>query len=927
VKKKLIEVALPLEAINRESAREKSIRHGHPSTLHLWWARRPLAACRAVLFGSLVDDPSAHPEEFPTDEEQAVERERLFAILEQLVRWESTTDEKVLSVAAAEIRRSADGDQLAIRDPFSGGGSIPLEAQRLGLAAEASDLNPVAVMISKALIEFPPLFAGQSPVNPDADGRFGASGVWQRALGLADDVRFYGDWVQTEAKKRIGHLYPQVTLPAEHGGGQANVIVWLWARTVRCPNPACGATMPLASSFTVSTKRGREAWVEPEVDPSSKRVSFRVRTGSGTPPEAPKLGRGARFRCVVCGDVPPEEYVKGEGAAGRMGAQVMTVVAEGKRRRIYLDADAAPVPKAERPTAAWLDQDLPANTRWFSPPAYGLGQYGDLFTDRQLVALTTFSDLVEKARLKVLEDATRAGMDDDGRGLADGGRGATAYADAVATYLAFAVDRSADGWSSQTSWRNGVEATRGAFARQALPMVWDFAEANPFSNSSGNWKDAGVGWVWQALQTVPASTTGRVEQVDAAQTISPEHLRVFCTDPPYYDNIGYADLSDFFYLWLRRSLGSRFPQLFSTLLTPKSPELIASPYRFEGSREKARQHFEAGLGAAFSSIQKAQDSNYPFTVFYAFKQSEGDGDAAGVASTGWETMLEGLLGTGFSVTGTWPMRTERTGRTISIGTAALASSVLLVCRPRRSGAPMASRKEFVSALRAELPLALRDLQRGNIAPVDLAQASIGPGMGIFSRYSRVIEADGSPMPVRTALGLINQSLDELLAEQEGDFDAETRWAVAWFDQVGMDEGLFGTAETLSKAKNTAVNALGDAGISVQRAGKVRLLDRDELSSTWDPETDTRLTVWELVQHLIRRLENDGEESAADLVRKVGGLSEAARELAYRLFVVCERKGWAKDALAYNGLVVAWPEVLRLAAAEPEAVTQQRLELE
>lgn len=610
-----------------------------------------------------------------------------------------------------------------------------------------------------------------------------------------------------------------------------------------------------------------------------------------------------------------------------MGAQVMTVVAEGKRRRVYLDPDAAPVPEVERPAISWLEQDLPGNPRWFSPPAYGLGQYGDLFTDRQLLALTTFSDLVEDARNEVLEDARRAGMDDDGRGLAEEGKGAAAYADAVATYLAFAVDRSADGWSSQTSWRNGVEATRGAFARQALPMVWDFAEANPFSNSCGNWNDAGVEWVWKALQSVPAAGRGTAEQVDAAQAISAESQRIFCTDPPYYDNIGYADLSDFFYLWLRRSVGARFPELFSTLLTPKSSELIASPYRFDGSKTKAREHFESGLGDAFSSIQKAQDPRYPFTVFYAFKQTEDDANAGGVASTGWETMLEGLLRAGFSVTGTWPMRTERTGRTISIGTAALASSVVLVCRPRSIKAPMASRKELVSALRAELPSALRDLQRGNIAPVDLAQASIGPGMGIFSRYSRVIEADGSPMTVRTALGLINQTLDELLAEQEGDFDGETRWAVAWFDQMGMNEGPFGVAETLSKAKNTAVNGLVEAGVLAQRAGKVRLLERDELSDTWDPETDTRLTVWELVQHLIQRLEKEGEQSAADLIRKVGGLSESARELAYRLFVVCERRGWAKDALAYNGLVVAWPELLRLAAAEPEVVSQQRLELE
>lgn len=937
IRKKLIEVALPLEAINKEAAREKSIRYGHPSTLHLWWARRPLAACRAVLFASLVDDPSSHPERFPTEEAQEQERQRLFRIIEELVKWENSNNETLLNAARAEIIKSTNGDPPPVLDPFCGGGSIPLEAQRLGLEAHASDLNPVAVLITKALIEIPPKFADKPPINPEARKKLDHSKSWHGAQGLAEDVCYYGQWMRDEAEKRIGHLYPKVKLPKEYGGGEATVIAWLWARTVKCPNPACGAHMPLVRSFWLSTKAGKKAWVETVVDKKQKAVRFEVKTGKGEPPEGTVSRRGAN--CIVCQSSAPLAYVRGQGMQGRLGTQLMAVVAEGDRRRVYLDPDAGTAPalsqseknEVDRTRTGFLSGATPKHLTGGTCYGYGLTTWGSLFTPRQLVALTAFSDLVAEAREQVLADARKAGMADDGKPLNDGGTGATAYADAVATYLGFATDRAADAWSSLVGWRISVEATRGTFARQALPMVWDFAEANPFSQSCGNWSDAAVEWISQAVAHAPPGPTAVGRQLDATAAINGITKPLVCTDPPYYDNIGYADLSDFFYVWLRRSLGKIYPDLFSTLLTPKAQELIATPYRFGGDKGQAERFFEEGLGKAFARMREAQHPDYPLPVFYAFKQAEADesaeeedGQAAMPVSTGWETMLEGLLKARFAITGTWPVRTERGARSVSLGTNALASSVVLVCRPRAADAPLATRREFINALKAELPAALKNLQRGNIAPVDLAQAAIGPGMAAFSRYSKVIEADGSPMTVRTALGLINQALDEVLAEQEGEFDSDTRWAVAWFEQFGMNEGPYGVAETLSKAKNTAVSGLQDAGILVSKAGKVRLLGHSELDENWDPSTAGRLTVWEVTHQLIRALEKNGEAGATALLRKVGALGETARDLAYRLYGVCERKKWSQEGLAYNSLVIAWPEIVKLARAERPAATQVEL---
>jgi putative DNA methylase len=930
-RKKLIEVALPLEAINKESAREKTIRHGHPSTLHPWWSRKPLATCRAVLFASLVDDPSEHPERFPTEREQEQERLRLFQLIEQLITWENSNNQELLAKVHAEILASANGELPPVLDCFCGGGSIPLEAQRLGLEAHASDLNPVAVLISKALIEIPPKFAGRPPVNPDARQSLIGSD-WHGVRGLTDDIHYYGKWMRDEAEQRIGHLYPKVTLPKEYGGGEATVIAWLWVRTVTCPNPACGAQMPLTSKWWLSKKKGKEAWVEPSVDHTPPpAIHFKAKTGGGKPQDGTVKRQGAR--CIACGTSVALDHIRSEGKARRMNAQLMAIVAEGQRGRLYLSPTEEQVAIASEAKPAWKPEELVTTPSHDVDrlPMYGMYTWGDAFTPRQLVALTTFSDLVQEAGQRVLTDARAASLLNDERALNDGGVGAVAYADAVVTYLAFVLNKFADISNQLCAWEPVAECPRHLFGRQAIPMVWDFAEGNPFSTSSGSWLvllDNLVRSFQSPLMAHERPQLGRAEQCDARELVDHSTHFVVSTDPPYYDNIGYADLADFFYIWLRRSVGATYPDLFKTMLVPKAAELIVSPYRFGGSKSKAREFFEAGLGKAFEQMRAVQHPDYPLTVYYAFKQAESevedqeDGEsrangssAKATASTGWETMLEGLIRAGFTIIGTWPMRTEMKTRQVAMNANALASSIVFVCRPRPINAPIASRRQFLNALRNELPDALRKLQHGSIAPVDLAQVSIGPGMAIYSRYSKVVESDGTPLRIRTALQLINSTLDEVLAEQEGEYDGETRWAVAWFEQYAMDAGEYGIAETLSKAKNSTIQNLVDAGFLEAKAGKVRLLKREELSKSWNPKA-SRLTVWEVMQRMIfALLSGNGETGAADILRSASTQGEVARDLAYRLFVVCERKGWTQEALAYNSLVTSWSEISQLARRE------------
>ena len=914
-RKKLIEVALPLDDINREAAREKSIRHGHPSTLHLWWARRPLAACRAVLFASLVDDPSNS--EDLTEAEQDRKREDLFDLIRDLVKWENINNEQVLEKARAEILKSTDGNPPPVLDPFCGGGSIPLEAQRLGLEAHGSDLNPVAVLITKAMIEIPPRFAGQPPVNPDAQNTLAQSQTWKGAAGLAEDVRYYGKWMRSEAEKRIGHLYPKVKVPKEQGGGEATVIAWIWARTAECPNPICKAKMPLVTTFWLSKKKGNKAWIEPVVNKANKTVQFEVKTGDGAPPEPTKIGRGSRFRCLVCHQDSPEEHIKNESMKGQIDAQLMAIIAEGKRGRIYLSPlkEHEKIAKSANPDRTPEIEMNRDNTNLVSGRGYGFFIWADLFTQRQLTVLSTFSDLISEVKEKVGTEATNGVCETP-----------ESYAAAVVTYLAFAFDKAADYWSSLCSWHIGG-FIRNTFARQAIVMVWDYTECNPFSQSTGNWS-ACVEWVYRfiAKNSEVCLQNGCATQLNAA-ALSEVESPLISTDPPYYDNIDYADLSDFFYIWLRPNLRHIYPDLFKSVLVPKAEELVAARYRFGGDRSKAEEHFLTGLGKAFQRMRANAHPDYPLTVYYAFKQSETDKEGKGIASTGWETMLEGLLKAGFQITGTLPMRTEMKNRQIAMGTNALASSIVLVCRPRPDNASMATRRDFIAALRRELPDALHHLQQGHIAPVDLAQAAIGPGMAVFSSYSSVLEADGNPMRVRTALQIINAELDAYFTEQEGDLDTDTRFCVSWFEQYGMKEALFGDADVLARARDTSVEGIVESGILHARAGQVRLLSRDEYPEAWDPTADRRINTWECTQYLIKALDQGGETAAARLANQLSSEQvENARALAYRLFAICERKGWAQEAIAYNTLITSWTHIQEARTNYEAQETQQEFNL-
>lgn len=913
-KRKLIEVALPLEAINREAAREKSIRHGHPSTLHLWWARRPLAAARAVLFAQLVDDPSSHPDRFPTEEAQAAERERLHKLIERLVVWENIRDEKLLAEAHDEILASTGGNPPPILDPFAGGGSIPLEAQRLGLEAHASDLNPVAVLINKALIEIPPKFADRPPVFPGL-AETELTG-WSGAAGLAADVRAYGEWMRDEAERRIGKHYPKATLP---DGSEANVIAWIWARTVTCPNPACGIEMPLVRSWWLGKKKGKEAYVVPQViddaeHPSGKRVEFEIGHDPANAPSRDENGTVNRTgaRCVACGAVAPLEHVREMSREVGLGTKLIAIAAEGDRRRVYLrpsraEEVVADIPKSDSAPPGELF-DWPGR---INVVRYGLTRFSDLFTNRQLLALTTFSDLVGEARERVAADALAAGVP-PGKPLAEGGDGGEAYADAVATAVAMVISRSLNKSTAVCSWDSSpkMEAVRGLFARQAIPMAWDFAEANVFASSSGSFLED-LDWVVRVLRLLPrTSIPGDARQGDAVSSLTEGH--VISTDPPYYDNIGYADLSDFFYVWLRRSLREVHPDLLGTMLVPKAEELVANPYRQEG-KDGAKQFFEDGFREVFARAREGAMTDFPITVYYAFKQSNTGED--GEASTGWETLLDGMIGAGWAITGTWPMRSELANRMLSQGTNALASSIVLALRPRPDDAPTTDRRGLIAALQDELPEALRELQQGRIAPVDLPQAAIGPGMAVFSRYSSVIEPDGSKMTVRAALARINEILDQVLNEQEGDFDPPTRFALSWYRQHGYETGKFGEANNLANARNTAVEAMARGGILRSAAGKVALIAPDALEPGYDPAGDDQISAWEVLHHMIGAIDRDGIDASAAILAAASSRHsdlvdpDLAKELAFLLSSIAEKSGRTKDALAFNSLATSWPDIV------------------
>jgi len=949
-RRKLIEVSIPLEAINAASKKQKAPK-GYPTALHKYWAQRPLAACRAVLFAQLVDDPSAWPDRFPTEEMQDLERKRLHKVIERMVPWDASNNEAILNDARWEIARSVawglgekpppKGNGKAIfdylqtkappvYDPFSGAGSIPLEAQRLGLRAYGSDLNPVAVLIGKALVEIPPIFTGFPPVNPTAraEAVHGDVRGWKGAQGLAEDTRYYSLWMRDEAEKRIGHLYPKAKLA---DGSEATVIAWLWARTVRSPDPAAkGAMVPLVSSFMLSTKEGKKAWVGPVIDVSAKDGwRFEVKTGAlrkadeETLKKGTKTGRGSHFTCVLTGAAISPDHVREEGLAGRLGVRLMAIVAEADRGRTYLSptVEHQLVAASARPRdTSGLEVEMPDNPRWFSPPGYGMKRYVDIFTSRQLVALTTFSDLVAAARDKALADAHAAGLAPDEIPLHEGGTGAMAYADAVATFLAFAVDRAADYGSTLATWLTDDNAIRGTFGRQALAMTWDFCEGNYFGDSS-----AALSTIIRTISAVIAHQTAtgfaEIDQIDAAKNGYPVCPCVINTDPPYYDNIGYADLSDFFYIWLRRSLINIWPNIFRRLTTPKGAELVATPYR-HGGKESAEAFFMQGMSDALAAIHKAAVEDVPVTIYYAFKQSEAA--EGGVTSAGWASFLQATVDAGFSVDGTWPLRTESAGRLIGRGANALASSIVLICRKRPTDAEVVTRAEFIRALKNEIPDAIDDIRKAGVGPVDMQQSVIGPGMGVFTRFAKVLENDDSAMSVKNGLTLINRVWEEIENELDTNFDPETQVALAWFASYGFETRSSGDLITLANAKNIPLVALFNSDVFTDLHGKAALTSRADLPTDWTPATDATLTIWECVQHIARVLNapDGGGEAAAQLVAQMGPKAADARALAYRLYEICSQKGWASEALVYNELAQEWARLEDIASnmASPARTT-------
>jgi len=936
--RKLIEVSLPLAEINDASAYDKMPGIGaHPKGIHHWWARLPLPTARAILFASVVDDPSSHPEKFPTEEAQAAERERLFGIIRRMMQKQLHKHPEVYAEARAEMLKYCDGKLPPVLDPFAGGGSIPLEAARLGFEAYAGDQNPVAVLLNKANLEIVPRWTDHPPVNPEDRRKIGGTGGWRGASGLAADVRYYGRVILERARKKIGHLYPPVKvteeMAAEHPhlkpyvGKELPVIAWIWARTVPSPNPAArGAHVPLMSTFWLSSKKGSEAWLEPVVDRARHAWRFHVRTGAPKDREAVKGGTkqaGSGFKCLLTGEPISFEYIRGQASQGRMGVALVAVISETQRGRIYLPATPEQVSTASIPKpSGFPETDLPENALGFRIQNYGVKKHWQMFPPRQLTAMVTLSDLIREVRADVRRDALAAGLSE---------ANADAYTADVVTFLAMALDRCADLNNSLCTWNHADEVVRNLFKRQAIPMVWDFAEASVLNDVVGGWPTCVVRTV-KCIETVYPVRSGHARVIDAASPWNGLRNVLISTDPPYYDNIGYAALSDFFYVWLRRTIGDLYPDLFATILVPKEPELVAAPERFNGDRLKAKAHFEQGFRRAFTILREKMDPRFPLTVYYAFKQDdvesgvdeeEGNdepGNSRIDRTTGWETMLEALIGTGFQITATWPVRASQAWRMRAMGSNALASYIVLACRPRPENAPQADRRTFVAELKQELPGALRKLQQGNIAPVDFAQAAIGPGMAIYSKYSRVLEASGRPMSVRTALALINQVLTEVLSEQEDEFDNDTRWAIAWFEQHGFEEGEFGEAELLSKAKVTSLTGLEQAGIVASRGGKVRLLRPDELPKNWDPDKDKRFTLWEATHHLIRVYwyEKAGDQATASLLRKLGSRGDLARELAYRLYNVCEKKNWSQEGQSYNALVLGWPELVRLAREQGPA---------
>lgn len=911
-KRKLIEVALPLEAINVASFAEKNRKVGKPQNLHQWWSRKPVTAARAMLIAQLVDDPSCHPETFPTEEDVRAERARLHSLIERSVEWEEVV--RPTPQFLADLRAVL--PDVTITDPFVGGGSLALAAAQLGVNSASSDLNPVAVALSRALVDVPTRFLNRDPVNPGArDAQFP---LRSGTAGLVADVEAYGQWMLAEARARLGQHYPPIE--------GRTVLAWVWARQVLCPNPACQIQVPLVSKWTLAKKRGKEVVMVPRVvhEPAARggsRFEFTISKDRRDLLTRGTMSGRTGTECLNCGTAISVAHVRSEAMAGRMSLTLTAIAADGGRTREYF------APTAEHKAAAQVERPMDSisgaistNPRWFSPPLYGLTDFSDLFTDRQLLAVTTFSDLVGEARKNVYADALASGLP-EGEPLTQGGDGAVAYSEAIALYLALAVSRLANWSNNQCSWESTGEVSQQMYSGQAMGMAWDVSEANVLGDGNSGSFLACLRNIVSPLKLASLRGQHRVVMADARN--APIAGLVVATDPPYFDNIDYSDLSDFFYVWQRRMLGGVFPELYGTILVPKGEELVANAYR-SGGNDAAANDFLDGFRGVFAHFRESVASEFPVVVYYASKQAE----SLGQGNSRWSTILQAMVDEGWSVVRTWPIRTENVSRRVAIGTNSMSTSSVLVLRPRPAQAPQVSMQTFLADLRVHLAEALTDLEQSGVAPVDMQQAAIGPGIEVFSRFSAVLEADGRPMSVAAALVRINDVLDELLNEQEGDFDAPTRFALQWYRHRGYESGLFGDADDLARGRNTSVDEMEREGILEKRAGHVRLFRAEDLPANYDVAKDSRTSDWEALHHLIRVLERDGIAHAGAFLQVAMGRPDGAidadlvKELAHLLFRIAEGNGWTKDALSFNNLVTSWPEILDAARSVKKPVVQQ-----
>jgi putative DNA methylase len=894
--KKLIEVALPLDIINDASAFDKSPLAGtHAKDIHYYPARLPFPAARSVLFASLIDDPSSNVIKFPDEKSQELERARLFSLIRDLCKNKKHINSIAFKTAFDEIKKACSNKMPTVHDPFSGGGAVPLEGMRLGLKAIAADLNPISVLLNKANIELLPKYILSSPINPESKKQEGLI-EWENGQGVESDIKYYGKIISKRIESKLVDCFPRVNF----NGRDYKVQLYIWVRTIKCSNPACGCEMPLVKSFALRSKKPPKKYFKPIFENLQGKIILSGFSILETNPGPGTIKRNKAF-CANCNEAITLDYIKSEGQNSRMSKRLAAILIDVGRGSEFIAATLQDENIATNIPDTWSpNYELSTHPQYMSPPRFGFTKFNDLFLNRQLYTISTISDEIHKINKELVNN------------------GDLDHANLLTLYLFFALDRYVGYATSLSRWDNTREQHKDLFAATRYSMTWDFPEPNPFS-------EKGISWLYFVNKVAegagatlnPLCKPGIVLQKNAEVSDPSLQNLLVSTDPPYYNNIPYADLMDFFYVWMKRNLEPYFPHLTKTLLTPKAEELVANEFRFDGDKEKAKEHFESGFKRAFTVLKEAMDERFPMSIYYAFKQEEvedaSEDDESNpndiTLTTGWETILEAVVQSGFQITATWPLRASQKWRLRAIGSNALASYIVMVCRKRDDKAISITRRQYIQELKRELPRALEVLQRSNLAPVDLAQAALGPGMGIYSKYTEILEQDGSKMRVRTALTLINKVLDEILTEQEEDFDAETRWALAWFEQYGTSKQPYGDAESLCRAKGTAVNALADSGIISAGGGFVKLFAREELPANWDPATDRKTVVWEIAQHLIKHLQEKGELGAARLYKSLGSKADVARELAYRLFTISEKKGWAQEAQAYNSLVLSWNQIV------------------